>query len=48
MTGVELVLFASLIGWLITPEPAPYPCYKQIDNAFIPYICEDQNNGNNK
>ena len=27
MTGVELVLFASLIGWLMQGDPIPAPCY---------------------
>lgn len=41
MTGIELVLLASLIAWVTTPEPGPYPCYEQVDNTFVPYICED-------
>ena len=44
MTGIELVLFASLLGWMIAPELTPLPCYRHIDDVSIPFDCEDLNN----
>lgn len=38
---LELFVFSIVISWVTAPEPVPYPCYEQIDNTFVPYICED-------
>ena len=39
--AIKIIVLGWAFGEITAPEPAPLPCYKQVDNRFIPYVCGD-------
>ncbi len=35
------MLFGWAFGEITAPDPVPHPCYEQVENKFIPYVCEE-------